>query len=352
MNDNYMKTPPTSLSVKWRCPSNIALVKYWGKYGHQLPSNTSVSMTLSRSHTETQISLSPKTVDEAIALDYYFEGVAHPVFAERIKRYLNQSTAFPFLNDCAVTIHSSNSFPHSAGIASSASAFGSIALGMLDIEYALNGKTVDANFYREASDLARQGSGSAARSLFPGYAVWGEHSAIADSSNRAAAPLPTVHPVFRALRDAVLIVDDAPKTTSSSAGHHLMREHPYADNRFQQANNRSALLVQLLEKGDMPAFIRLCESEALTLHAMMMTSSDYYLLMKPNTIAIIEKMTQWRENKKVPVCFTLDAGSTVHLLYPEEAASSVEDFIEGELRHLCKSIIFDRLGNGPVKLSS
>ncbi|MCK5857342.1 MAG: hypothetical protein KAG64_07625, partial [Bacteroidales bacterium] len=41
--------------VAWRSPSNIAFVKYWGKYGVQLPKNPSLSMTLSASYTETKL---------------------------------------------------------------------------------------------------------------------------------------------------------------------------------------------------------------------------------------------------------------------------------------------------------
>jgi diphosphomevalonate decarboxylase len=84
---------------------------------------------------------------------------------------------------------------------------------------------------------------------------------------------------------------------------------------------------------------------------MMMTSADYYLLMRPNTIAVIEKIFAFREQSKVPICFTLDAGPNIHLLYPEVYKTEVENFIRHELSDLVKSIIFDRVGQGPKKLT-
>lgn len=83
---------------------------------------------------------------------------------------------------------------------------------------------------------------------------------------------------------------------------------------------------------------------------MMMTSGDYYLLMKPGTIIAIEKIMDFRRETKVPVCFTLDAGPNVHLLYPEDDKNTVASFINDELKGSVKKIIFDKMGNGPQKI--
>jgi diphosphomevalonate decarboxylase len=84
---------------------------------------------------------------------------------------------------------------------------------------------------------------------------------------------------------------------------------------------------------------------------MMMTSADYYLLVKPNTIALIEKIMEFRRNKGVPVCFTLDAGPNLHVLYPNDYQSIVEDFIKNDLQDSYKNAIFDHEGQGPQKLN-
>ncbi|MEO9256772.1 MAG: diphosphomevalonate decarboxylase [Crocinitomicaceae bacterium] len=336
----------------WRCPSNIAIVKYWGKYGNQLPCNSSLSLTLSNSFTEIELELLKKNSNEAVELEYFFEGTKNEQFASRVSKYLIDNVAyFPFLNDYALRINSKNSFPHSAGIASSASAFGAIALAMYDAFYTLNDKQLDAEFYHTTSHLARLGSGSASRSMFAGYAMWGENTAIKNSSNEFAIPVQEIHANFQQMHDAILIVEDEPKKVSSSVGHSLMNNHPYAQNRFAQANERTARLVEILKTGDYQEFIQMCESEALTLHAMMMTSNDYYLLMKPGTLLAIEKLMNFRKETNIPVCFTLDAGPNVHVLYPNSVKDKVEQFIHNELKSTYKSVIFDELGTGPTCLS-
>lgn len=343
------KNEQTILKSVWRCPSNIAIVKYWGKYGNQLPCNSSLSLTLSNSYTEIELSLLPKKSNVLVELEYYFEGNKNEAFSARVGKFLESNQVhFPFLAEYALEIHSHNSFPHSAGIASSASAFGAIALAMNDVNYQLAGKEIDEQFFDEVSNLARLGSGSASRSMFADYAIWGENKLVENSSNLFATPVTNIHPSFQTMNDAILIVEDEPKKVSSSVGHSLMNNHPYAENRFQQANLRTSELVEILQKGDMDAFIHMAESEALTLHAMMMTSSDYYLLMKPGTIAVIEKLFQFRNETNTAVCFTLDAGPNVHILYPDSEKETVESFIKNELKPYYKQLIFDRIGEGPI----
>jgi diphosphomevalonate decarboxylase len=85
---------------------------------------------------------------------------------------------------------------------------------------------------------------------------------------------------------------------------------------------------------------------------MMLTSKDYYLLMKPGTLAAIEKLINFRKDTKIPVCFTLDAGPNLHVLYPASDKHIVNDFLKNDLRDCVKEIIFDKLGKGPEKIKS
>ena len=90
----------------------------------------------------------------------------------------------------------------------------------------------------------------------------------------------------------------------------------YVTNRYQQARQRLHQLLIALKKGDLDVFGNIAENEALTLHALMMTSSPSYLLMRPNTIKLIELVRDFRQNTKLPLYFSLDAGPNLHLLYP------------------------------------
>ena len=95
--------------------------------------------------------------------------------------------------------------------------------------------------------------------------------------------------------------------------------------------------------------INITESEALQLHALMMCSNPSYILMKPNTLRIIEAIRSFRNETQIPLCFTLDAGPNVHLLYPESEAEKVEQFIKDELASYCTDgrWIADHVGDGP-----
>lgn len=344
-------TAPAHKKIIWRCPSNIAIVKYWGKKGNQIPCNPSLSMTLSEAYTQVELEITDRKTTNGLELTYLFEGKENKHFQTRIENYIqNNMDDFPLFKEYAVRIHSYNSFPHSTGIASSASAFGAIALAILDAQRD-NGIYEDEVFYKRASELARFGSGSACRSIYAGYAEWGYHAAIAGSSDNYAIEMEDVHDNFKQMRDAILIVDNNPKKVGSSAGHALMQDHPYAENRFLQANKHVERVINIISSGDYEEFIKIAESEALTLHAMMMTSENYYLLMKPGTIYVIERITGFREQTNIPVCFTLDAGPNVHLIYPQAFAGEVEGFVNIELKKDLKEIIFDKIGNGPEKLN-
>ena len=95
-------------------------------------------------------------------------------------------------------------------------------------------------------------------------------------------------------------------------------------------------------------FINVVESEALTLHAMMMASNPYFILMKPNTLKIINKIWEFRKQTNLPICFTLDAGANVHILFPEKDKEKINDFITNELIQYCQnnSYICDAIGFG------
>jgi diphosphomevalonate decarboxylase len=341
------------IKVSWRCPSNIAIVKYWGKKENQLPCNASVSMTLTNSFTEIDMHLSEKKSNEEIALNYFFEGKKNEQFEQRLLKYLISVRAgFPFLRDWGITIHSKNSFPHSAGIASSASAFGALALCLCDLSYNYFQGKKQVDFLQHASRLARLGSGSACRSIYPGFAFWGSSNELPGSSDEFAVPITGIHQNFKELQDAILIIEKEPKKVSSSAGHALMKDHPFANNRFAQANQRASRMLKVLSTGDWEEFIYISESEALTLHAMMLTSKDYYLLMKPGTLTAIEKITNFRNDTKIPVCFTLDAGPNLHVLYPASDKHAVNEFLKNDLRICVEEIILDKLGKGPEKIKS
>ncbi len=320
-------------------PSNIALVKYWGKYDQQLPTNASISFTLNTCKTITEIHVEEKNTTEDFNFQVYFEGKLKPDFKPKIESFLKKIEVYsPFLKDYKFSIHTKNTFPHSSGIASSASGLAALAKCIVDLEQSAN-QSQSADYYKlKTSFLARLGSGSACRSTHGNLVVWGQHSSIPESSNLYGIEFPfEVHEKFKNFCDSILLVDKGQKQVSSSVGHQLMYQHPFAEQRFKQANENLTQLTSVLQNGNYKDFFSLVETEALSLHAMMMTSKPYFILMRPNTLQIIEAIWDFRNSTQTPLGFTLDAGANVHLLYPKSVESEVKSFIKNSLASYCQN---------------
>ncbi len=345
----------TDGKVTYKSPSNIALVKYWGKKENQIPANPSISFTLNACATTTSISYKKlATKASNFSFDLLFEGQPKEDFKPKINTFFKRIENYlPFIKDFHFTIETSNSFPHSSGIASSASGMSALALCLIAIEKELNPEMNQDFFNKKASFLARLGSGSACRSIEGDLIQWGNHADTDGSSDLYGIKYPyEVHPIFKNYHDTILLVDKGQKQVSSTVGHDLMHNHPFAKNRFDQAHENLTKLKTVFSEGNLKSFIEIVESEALTLHAMMMTSLPYYVLMKPNTLEIINKIWAFRESSKTNVCFTLDAGANVHVLYPESEKDEVFQFIKNELVAYCENgqYICDRIGFGAKKM--
>ena len=359
-------------SFTWSSPSNIALVKYWGKRDNQIPANPSISFTLDGCRTTTTLKFYRKESNDKFSFDVVFEGNKKEGFKPKIETFFKRIEEYvPFVKDYHFVIETSNTFPHSSGIASSASGMSALALCLMSIEKELNiissnlsAKALakedvekyhitDEFFTKKASFLARLGSGSACRSIEGDLVVWGKHDEIEGSSDLFGLKYPNrVHDNFKNYNDTILLVDKGEKQVSSTVGHNLMHNHPFAEERFKQAHKNLSALQKVFESGDLKAFIEIVESEALTLHAMMLTSTPYFILMKPNTLQIIDKIWNFRKASGTHLCFTLDAGANVHVLYPESETKEVYEFIKSELVAYCQNghYICDSVGEGAIKL--
>lgn len=153
----YQNFPETG-KVEWRSPSNIALVKYWGgKKENQIPANPSISFTLNACHTQTSVPTADWIKKPVDFRSIFFlkenlkmiSSLKSRLFFKRIVRYA------PFIKQYHLTVESANSFPHSSGIASSASSMSALSLCLMEIEKQLtNDMSLDL-FNRKASFLAR-----------------------------------------------------------------------------------------------------------------------------------------------------------------------------------------------------
>lgn len=369
--------------VAWESPANIALVKYWGKYPLQLPMNPSVSFVLRESVVRLRLTYVPGSVRESGLRAFSLNGKPNEQFRERIAGFLESLYGhFPFLRGMELSIQSESTFPHSAGIASSAAAFSALALCLCEMEWIAKNEVLanqgadlpvepknpnasptessyatplsDPDFVRRASYIARLGSGSACRSLESGFVVWGKTPYLDEAHDEYGLKLHdgAVAKEFYTLRDAVLIADDTSKKVSSSAGHALMHEHPYREARRLQAQHNLGTMLDALREGNEPLFFSILENEALSLHSLMMSSNPGYILMKPQTITLLDKIRDFRAQTGISMGFTMDAGPNIHLIYFNRDKNLVRAFVDEELSPLCCEgrWIDDAMGNGPKKI--
>ncbi len=339
------------LSAAWESPSNIALIKYWGKKPGQIPANASLSLTLSKARTITRMTATADMHHPGIRT---VNGEAEHPFRHKLDQLLEKLAGeIPLLKTLSLDIETENSFPHSAGIASSASGISAFILCLLEITGEYLGLSPEhETFFRAASYASRIGSGSACRSVYGGLTVWGRHPAIEGSSDFFAIPAGDVaHARAEDWCDTILVVSSRPKSLASSLGHHLMTGHPFEQGRYLQAGQNLEALLEAMQQNQFERIAAITECEALSLHGLLMTSHEQGLLLLPGSIEIVHRIRQARK-EGLPVFFTIDAGPNIHLLYPATAKQAVAGFCRDRLLEFCENNyhIDDHGGSGPRSL--
>ena len=206
-------------TYSWDSPSNIALVKYWGKNTDQTPKNPSISFTLSNCKTTTKVEFEKSSLkSDCVDFEIIFEGQKNKKFRPKIQKYFSKILEYcPYLTNYQLSINTANSFPHSSGIASSASGMSALSLCILSFEKDLTNLNNEEYFYKKASFLSRIGSGSACRSIYGGVNLWGANDEFKNSSDLYSISLEeNISSNFNNYRDTILIIDDNEKEVSSS----------------------------------------------------------------------------------------------------------------------------------------
>ena len=294
-------------------PSNIALCKYWGKRDTllNLPMNGSLSIALGNKGTRTQV--------RRVATDRFLlngeEVSPNSAFAQRLSRFLDlfrEATRAP-----GFEVITENTIPTAAGLASSASGYAALVLALND----LAGWDLPRQLL---SMLARLGSGSASRSLYPGFAIWhkGEREDGSDSFAEA------VDSLWRTFRVGVLTLTRAEKAISSREG---MQRTVETSARYAAWPARAEADLERLHAAvlarDMAAVGELAEANALEMHATMREAHppvDYFL---PETHATIARVQELRAAGH-PIYLTIDAGPNVKLLFEADQAAVVQQAFE------------------------
>lgn len=315
----YDRCLDMSLATARAC-ANLAFVKYWGKRDAalNLPTNSSISMTLDAAHTTTRVDFDTDLDNDEVWLS---GEPASNAFTSRVINHLDRIRSLTG-SSAAARVHTSNNFPAGTGFASSASGFAALTLAAT----AALGLRLSR---RELSVLARLGSGSSCRSIHAGFVEW---HAGQDSDSSFATQLADAQ--HWNLVDVAVLVTEAEKSVRSSEGHELAGSSPFWQTRTRSIATRLADIRQALLKRDFHRFGREVEAEALEMHVIMQTSAhdregawqSGLFYMAPDTLGLIKAVQRWRQ-AGMEVYFTLDAGPTVHLLCLEDQFGDVLDAV-------------------------
>lgn len=342
-----------SESTLVRAPSNIALVKYMGKHAgsENLPENPSVSLTLDRLASWVEL-----TSAGAMAQQDSFEAIA-PGGAEGRAPDLNEAGTKKFLAHLtrfkqearaigerleiefrdlsrSVTVRSANTFPHSAGIASSASSFAALSLASF-LHFARDRAAFarrweeDVNLREAVAEFARRGSGSSCRSLQGPWVSW------------EGAQARKLYSKMPALVDLVLIAGDQPKAVGSSEAHARVKTSPLWSGRVARAERRHREVVRAIEEGDFEKVAFAADADFRDMHELFHTSAPSFTYWNENTKRILAYFADLGPGKFI---LTMDAGPNVHLIVPDSESYAWEGKLESRFPGM--KILRDNQGKG------
>ena len=319
-------------TVTAQAAPNIAFIKYWGNRDNilRLPMNGSISMNLDGLYTRTTVSFQPSLpFDELIINGHEVTGPG----LDRVAYILDIVRGMADIHERA-EIMSENNFPSGAGIASSASAFGALALA--------GSKAAGLNLSEpELSRLARRGSGSASRSIPGGFVEWQVGTTDDDSFAFSIA-----EPDHWKLVDCIAIVSAAHKKTSSTEGHSIAPTSPLQVARIVDAPRRLEICRNAILNRDFDSFASIVELDSDMMHAVMMTSTPALHYWKPGSLDVMNSVRAWRV-EGLQACYTVDAGANVHVICPEAEAHTVDKRLH-EIKGV-ENVLVARAG-GPAKI--
>ncbi|MCY4512323.1 MAG: diphosphomevalonate decarboxylase, partial [Bdellovibrionales bacterium] len=307
-----------AVPLKWTAsaPSNLALIKYMGKKpakaGQNIPLNSSLSFTLN--HFITKVEIEEASSDSWSSFEkgsvFYTE-----LSIQAQKRFLDffQSLKKYFSIPGYYKICSGNNFPLSTGAASSASSFAALTQAV----YKLAQEQTDLQkklSVEELSQISRSGSGSSCRSFFSPWALWTE---------KRVQPLKFP---FENFIHQMIVTSDSDKKIFSRDAHKRVESSPYFKERPQRAETRLKELCSALRSQDWYRCYLLVREEFLDMHHLFETAHPPFSYQTKSSGQVLEKVENfWKQRGDGPLV-TMDAGSSVHLLYRLDQKELAEEF--------------------------
>lgn len=303
--------------MQWfaQAPSNIALIKYMGKKDSErnIPTNSSLSYTLNKLVSSVELEKIPGRKDYWEPL--YIPGAQPFELGEKgQQRFLNHFARIKerFNYDGAFVVRSSNNFPHSSGLASSASSFAALtkcaalALSELTQHPLLS--------IEEQAQLSREGSGSSCRSFFSPWALWKEKTV-------SSIELP-----YNDLIHQVIVISHQEKEVSSREAHARIHTSKLFPTRDKRAEQNLKTLLSALEEQDWQSAYQICWREFQDMHQLFATcQTPFSYITEQSRMALELLQDLWQRQGDGPIV-TMDAGPNIHLLYRPDQKELCHEF--------------------------
>ena len=322
-------------------PSNIALLKYWGKAPGraQIPVNSSLSYTLGGFRSFTKVAVRGRFFPESSPLQkspfenrIALNNSPFSVVDQKMDRFV-RAILSDFAPEISLDIVSRNNFPTACGIASSASGYAALVGAIADLLQLHQHFNADECAFW-LTQWARLGSGSATRSAVPSaasqYVAWHADPRATRISDASATHTvaAAVHPTLTQLDHMVVVLEVAQKAVSSSDGHRQADTSVFQGIRVAGMPRKMQKMHDALALGDFATIASLSEEDAFAMHAVMQTAQSPACYLTQDTARVIETFVHWRDLHGIPAFWTLDAGPNVHLLFLPSAEKEVLAFVQ------------------------
>jgi len=291
-----------------KAPSNIAFVKYWGRKDEELrlPENGSISMNLSNLQTTTTVEFGDFEKDFV-----QFNGKIEDLENNRAIKHIDRIRKLANV-DTRVRIETENNFPTGTGLSSSASGFAALTFAAA----AASGLKLSE---KELSILARQGSGSACRSIPDGFVEW-----LDGDNSETSYGVSIFPPNHFEIADVVIVVSTEKKFLATSEGQKSARTSPFFPERLRLIKDKIERVKKAIEEKDFTAFGELIEREALEFHSILFTSDPPLFYWTSQTVSVM-KFVQSLRREGLECYFTINTGQDVHVICKKEDAETVSN---------------------------
>lgn len=284
---------------KARAHANIALIKYWGKKNDELvlPMNSSLSLTLDCFYTETEV-----VFDDNIEGDFFYlnNSIQDNHATLKVSKFLNLFRNKVGINTPAI-VKSINYVPTAAGLASSASGFAALAAAA-NIASGLNYGP------KELSMCARQGSGSATRSIYGGFVEWKKGTFEGDSYAIE------IDDASWDIGMVVVVVNKREKAISSREGmKSTVATSPFYKAWVESAGEDLEQIKFAIKNRDFEQMGSIAESNGLKMHATMLGANPPLSYWEPESVVVMQIVRELR-SEGIACYFTMDAGPNVKII--------------------------------------